>query len=250
MLELTLPRLLLSGVSSDSYAPEICLGLLEYFKVRQLAVSVCLIGSDLKLATMLERQTGRAVRSLDPQLLSFEDILIELHSASVGAEFLLIVTPFGFYDSERVGEFRGTAAEIAARTQTPVLLTINADSFGNGALPLIRGYQGLVAGLNIVGAIFIQNTGSRHAHRIADVESFKKLLAKLPSIQSVITLDAQILNGFNLPEGASANLNNATLEHSKITNLKTHLIERLKDCLLYTSPSPRDKRQSRMPSSA
>ena len=25
---------------------------------------------------------------------------------------------------------------------------------------------------------------------------------------------------------------------------------RLKDCLLYTSPSPRDKRQSRMPSSA
>ena len=26
--------------------------------------------------------------------------------------------------------------------------------------------------------------------------------------------------------------------------------EDLKDCLLYTSPSPRDKRQSRMPSSA
>ena len=28
------------------------------------------------------------------------------------------------------------------------------------------------------------------------------------------------------------------------------LLERDKDCLLYTSPSPRDKRQSRMPSSA
>ena len=27
-------------------------------------------------------------------------------------------------------------------------------------------------------------------------------------------------------------------------------IEGIKDCLLYTSPSPRDKRQSRMPSSA
>ena len=27
-------------------------------------------------------------------------------------------------------------------------------------------------------------------------------------------------------------------------------IEKIKDCLLYTSPSPRDKRQSRMPSSA
>ena len=28
------------------------------------------------------------------------------------------------------------------------------------------------------------------------------------------------------------------------------ILARLKDCLLYTSPSPRDKRQSRMPSSA
>ena len=29
-----------------------------------------------------------------------------------------------------------------------------------------------------------------------------------------------------------------------------HLLQHLVDCLLYTSPSPRDKRQSRMPSSA
>ena len=30
----------------------------------------------------------------------------------------------------------------------------------------------------------------------------------------------------------------------------SHVYVRNKDCLLYTSPSPRDKRQSRMPSSA
>ena len=30
----------------------------------------------------------------------------------------------------------------------------------------------------------------------------------------------------------------------------TQAVNRLNDCLLYTSPSPRDKRQSRMPSSA
>ena len=28
------------------------------------------------------------------------------------------------------------------------------------------------------------------------------------------------------------------------------IVDRIKSCLLYTSPSPRDKRQSRMPSSA
>ena len=32
-------------------------------------------------------------------------------------------------------------------------------------------------------------------------------------------------------------------------NVGTHFID-FKSCLLYTSPSPRDKRQSRMPSSA
>ena len=35
-----------------------------------------------------------------------------------------------------------------------------------------------------------------------------------------------------------------------IMNRIADLIERDLDCLLYTSPSPRDKRQSRMPSSA
>ena len=33
-------------------------------------------------------------------------------------------------------------------------------------------------------------------------------------------------------------------------HLQWHLIGHLQSCLLYTSPSPRDKRQSRMPSSA
>ena len=36
----------------------------------------------------------------------------------------------------------------------------------------------------------------------------------------------------------------------KVAISKEQILERLNDCLLYTSPSPRDKRQSRMPSSA
>ena len=34
------------------------------------------------------------------------------------------------------------------------------------------------------------------------------------------------------------------------SKVNAQLIEQLQGCLLYTSPSPRDKRQSRMPSSA
>ena len=36
----------------------------------------------------------------------------------------------------------------------------------------------------------------------------------------------------------------------ELMEIRKHVLEYLKTCLLYTSPSPRDKRQSRMPSSA
>ena len=49
-------------------------------------------------------------------------------------------------------------------------------------------------------------------------------------------------------------LNNYISEHIMTAvgdlGIPNHFIARLNDCLLYTSPSPRDKRQSRMPSSA
>ena len=55
--------------------------------------------------------------------------------------------------------------------------------------------------------------------------------------------------------GASAILGRWTIDHASIVQLKSEYdnnepIEYCKICLLYTSPSPRDKRQSRMPSSA
>ena len=37
---------------------------------------------------------------------------------------------------------------------------------------------------------------------------------------------------------------------AELTNLSLADVEKLKDCLLYTSPSPRDRQKSRMPSSA
>ena len=41
-----------------------------------------------------------------------------------------------------------------------------------------------------------------------------------------------------------------TLGYLRITQFSEGVPEQVRDCLLYTSPSPRDKRQSRMPSSA
>ena len=48
----------------------------------------------------------------------------------------------------------------------------------------------------------------------------------------------------------SNNIIEAKNKLSEVKKLEADLLTQLQSCLLYTSPSPRDKRQSRMPSSA
>ena len=82
-------------------------------------------------------------------------------------------------------------------------------------------------------------------------------ITTLDSSESLLYIDRQYLHEVTSPqafEGLSKkglspwrlNANIATPDH----NVPTERGESFKTCLLYTSPSPRDKRQSRMPSSA
>ena len=50
--------------------------------------------------------------------------------------------------------------------------------------------------------------------------------------------------------GRSGDKDNLIANKEKLDNLGIEYFETDRGCLLYTSPSPRDKRQSRMPSSA
>ena len=50
-----------------------------------------------------------------------------------------------------------------------------------------------------------------------------------------------------IPEPGMARVH---LDYNEFGELATSVAKRLNDCLLYTSPSPRDMRRSRMPSSA
>ena len=64
----------------------------------------------------------------------------------------------------------------------------------------------------------------------------------------VATNNSELPNSASTIESISKVISSVddTLEHQ----LPEALAPMIKDCLLYTSPSPRDKRQSRMPSSA
>ena len=49
---------------------------------------------------------------------------------------------------------------------------------------------------------------------------------------------------------STQSINNAGTGHAGFCELNYTPLNRYKDCLLYTSPSPRDRQKSRMPSSA
>ena len=55
---------------------------------------------------------------------------------------------------------------------------------------------------------------------------------------------------FQIGEFAASGCGDAIFDCDASGETLTECIENYRNCLLYTSPSPRDKRQSRMPSSA
>ena len=95
----------------------------------------------------------------------------------------------------------------------------------------------------------IANSGG-DSHRIPSGTSsgLKKSTAYVrPSVEGPNIKVDKLLSGFLLPPTMTI------LFHEKLENLqRPHILFKgvSNSCLLYTSPSPRDKRQSRMPSSA
>ena len=83
----------------------------------------------------------------------------------------------------------------------------------------------------------------------------KKLINKIDTKIEPISSDLheavkQLKTTLSQAESTFLNVNDFVNPDTETGNDLRGLIEELKSCLLYTSPSPRDKRQSRMPSSA
>ena len=69
-------------------------------------------------------------------------------------------------------------------------------------------------------------------------------------IEQAVVYDPTRNDLYTATKGRGAYLNERRIRVSRRTRLQESLVSNVYPCLLYTSPSPRDKRQSRMPSSA
>ena len=93
----------------------------------------------------------------------------------------------------------------------------------------------------------IQQQDEHETKRETLLHSFNDAVRHLSSISSALSTDRQRL------EQNTSRRQALTSEIDELSSLHERDIQDIKNastCLLYTSPSPRDKRQSRMPSSA
>ena len=88
-----------------------------------------------------------------------------------------------------------------------------------------------------------QNLTQNNDSNFADFSDIKSLLDDMVNI-----VDANENKENNTLPNANASAN--PIEEPYYRHFDVFVIDAQKTCLLYTSPSPRDKRQSRMPSSA
>jgi cobyrinic acid a,c-diamide synthase len=150
---LNIPRLMLSDLEAGCASWRLAVGLLYILKNRGFSVSCCLIGTDFTAATELQRAADRPIRILEPRFSSFDEIATEIYLSTLGSDFLLIVSPFSFYDSCSNSDFAGSPAEIAVRTKTPVVFTSDGGVYGSGIVPLIKGFQEFASGVNLAGVV-------------------------------------------------------------------------------------------------
>ena len=134
--------------------------------------------------------------------------------------------------------FAGTATSVSYDVNSSnlpvggVIVSVGMTDQGLGFQPLVSaGGTATVSGLGTISAISIGNSGSGYRAGIQTVNVGVALSStSAPSIEFIGT----------------ATISNGNIVSVAITNPGTGYTT----CLLYTSPSPRDKRQSRMPSSA
>lgn len=220
---LSTPRIILSGTASGCGKSLICLSLALALRKRNLSVSCCINGPSLAQGVIYQRICRRYVRCFDNRLLTEGELLLSMQRASVGADIMLIDGREGLYDGSSPGTLRGSDAEIASTTRTPVLLVVDVSGLGPSVAAIVRGYKGAVVGCEVGGVLTNRVEVGEHL-QIRDrvfydcsLEAFgyEPALGAFPDLPEVI----------DIPHGQVTQLKNSTILPRQLFIDLTHLAE-------------------------
>lgn len=168
MSVLSTPRFILSADRAGSGKSLISIGLAVALRKRNVGLSCSVIGSNPLQAVRLKRLTRRYAHNLDLNILSNAQVLNSLQLSAAGADLLLIEGQQGLFDGVGPGSIKGSDAEFAGLTRSPVVLVVDAKGLGTSLAALIRGYSQFAQGFSLEGVI-ANSCGSNAAGEAQDL---------------------------------------------------------------------------------
>jgi len=231
MSESIVPRVLLSGTRSGVGKTLLGIGLTHELRRLGVGVSCAVIGSNLIQAIIYKRISGRYTRCLDGKLLSASQLLSTVVHAGVGADLVIIQGSDGLYDGSGPDSIRGSDAELASLTNTPVVLIADARGYEASIAAVVAGYSEFARGFQLKGAILNRvDTESEGAqdekeffNRAFDAFGLPAPIGVVPELEFGISLPPMSLsqegNKASLPWQFFQDLGQAIKQHVDIDRL-------------------------------
>ena len=146
-------RLVIAGTGSGVGKTTFTIGIMAALQQKGYTVQGFKCGPDYIDPSYHTAVTGRVSRNLDSWMFDHQIVREIVAHASKGADISIIEGVMGFFDGKSPLENTGSTAEISMITESPVLLIVNCASMARSAAAIVKGFQTLASGPNIVGVI-------------------------------------------------------------------------------------------------
>src|SRR5712692_6100433 len=165
---LTLPRVVLAGVSSGVGKTTIATAFIAHVRTQGIAVQPFKVGPDYIDPSHLALAAARPCYNLDTWMMPPSRMLDIFCTAAASADLAVIEGVMGLYDGQRSTSDVGSTAEVAKILQAPVVLVIDAGAMARSAAAVVMGFQHLDPEVNIVGVIANRVGGAGHARLLQE----------------------------------------------------------------------------------
>lgn len=183
---MTIPRLVIAGISSNVGKTTVMVGLIRALRAQRLRVAVFKCGPDYLDPTYHVRAADEPCHNLDGWMMGREAVLATFLRTSRGADIALIEGVMGLFDGASPTSDEGSTAEIAKWLKAPVLLVCNAGGMARSIAALARGFATFDADLQVAGLI-CNRLGSR-----GHLDLLRKATGGSPPIMGGLPKDATL----------------------------------------------------------
>lgn len=167
-VRVTVPRLVVAGTGAEIGTSAIVLGLLFTLKKRGFHVAASKIGPSLIEPSHHRRITGRLSHSLDPWMLTRDELLVSFACAGSGAELLIIEAEKGLFDRRGDGFAFIRDADVAEALSAPVVLVVDGRDYQESVAALVQGFVQFDRNVDIAAVIANRVVDQQHNQRIKE----------------------------------------------------------------------------------